>query len=255
MQHLGIVLGGAMNSQLRPGGTTDTSPTWLVGTSYDATRKVRLHASVTRKVRVPSIDQLYDASAGNPALRPEHTYGVDTGADYQLSTTSTIALSAFVTQAHDFIERTSGSPFENQDTYRFRGAELTVRTTRIPRLDLRGAYSFLHSDAVSATATRALQTRPRHRGSFELSWSPVNGSRVRGAMYQVGPQFYDSRGTNPILGRAGGYGLVDIGFTQTLSQRYDLAFDINNLFDRLYEQAYALPREGRAAVLTLRARF
>jgi hypothetical protein len=29
---------------------------------------------------------------------------------------------------------------------------------------------------------------------------------------------------------------------------------VTNVFDRLYDQAYGLPREGRAAVLTIRAR-
>jgi outer membrane receptor protein involved in Fe transport len=255
VQRLGIVLGAAFNAQRRPGGTTDTAPTWLAGASYDVTQRIRLHASVTRKIRVPSIDQLFNTSSGNPELRSEHAYGVDIGADYHLGTTSTIGLSTFATKAHDFIERTSPLPFENQETYRFRGAELTVRTTRIPTLDLRGAYSLLDSDELAATGARPLQTRPRHRGSFEWIWTPVNGSSVRGAVYQVGPQFYDSRGANPILGRAGGYGQVDLGFTQTLSEHYDLVFNISNLFDRLYEQAYALPREGRAAVLTLRARW
>jgi outer membrane cobalamin receptor len=48
--------------------------------------------------------------------------------------------------------------------------------------------------------------------------------------------------------------LVDLGFTQGLAPRFELAFDVTNLFDRLYDQAYGLPREGRAALLTLRAR-
>jgi hypothetical protein len=29
---------------------------------------------------------------------------------------------------------------------------------------------------------------------------------------------------------------------------------VTNLFDHLYDQAYGLPREGRAALLTVRAR-
>jgi len=36
---------------------------------------------------------------------------------------------------------------------------------------------------------------------------------------------------------------------------YDIAFDVTNLFDENYDQSYGLPREGRAAVLTLRARL
>ena len=52
-----------------------------------------------------------------------------------------------------------------------------------------------------------------------------------------------------------GYTLLDAGFTQTISRRYDIAFDVTNLFDENYDQSYGLPREGRAAVLTLRARL
>ena len=50
-----------------------------------------------------------------------------------------------------------------------------------------------------------------------------------------------------------GFTLVDVGFTQTLSSRFEFAFDVMNLFDHLYDQSYGLPRAGRAAVLTLRA--
>jgi outer membrane cobalamin receptor len=54
--------------------------------------------------------------------------------------------------------------------------------------------------------------------------------------------------------QADSYTVVDLGFIQGLARRFDLAFDVTNLFDHLYDQAYGLPREGRAAVLTLRAR-
>jgi len=168
--------------------------------------------------------------------------------------TSSVGLSAFTTHARDFIERLSGLPFENQDRYRFRGAELTVQTSRIPKLDLRGAYSYLHSVSVEGAVTRPLQTRPHHRGSLEWVWSPMATSAVRGAVYQTGSQLFDSRGAVPVQMRADSYTLMDVGFTQRLTRRFDLALDVTNLFDHLYDQAYGLPREGRAAVLTLRAR-
>ena len=73
-------------------------------------------------------------------------------------------------------------------------------------------------------------------------------------MYQTGSQLFDSRGSTPIQMRADAYTLADLGFTQRLARRFELAFDVTNVFDRLYDQAYGLPREGRAALLTLRAR-
>lgn len=255
VKRLGVVLGSAINVQQRPDGASNTDPTWLVGLSYEATDVLRLHASATRKIRVPSIDQLFNTSSGNPELRSEHANGVDAGADYTLGAASTVGVSVFTTHARDFIERLSGLPFENQDRYRFRGAELTIQSARIPRLNLRGAYSFLDSDKVMAEGTRPLQTRPGHRGSLEWIWTPFPASAVRGAAYWTGSQLYDSRGTDPIQREVDGYALVDAGFTYTLARRYDLAFDVTNLFDTLYDQSYGLPREGRTALLTLRARM
>jgi outer membrane cobalamin receptor len=251
---LGTVVGAAVNVQERPGGDSETDPTWLAGVTFDATDTLRLHASATSKIRVPSIDQLFNTSTGNPELRSEHANGVDVGASYRLDSTSTVGVSAFTTHARDFIERIGGRPFENQERYNFRGAELTMQTARIPRLDLRAGYSYLHSVSVESDGTRPLQTRPRHRGSLEWIWSPVATSIVRGAVYQTGSQLFDSRGTAPIQMQADSYTVVDLGFTQGLARRFDLAFDVTNLFDHLYDQAYGLPREGRAAVLTLRAR-
>jgi vitamin B12 transporter len=251
---LGAVIGAALNAQQRPGDVNETEPTWLAGLTFDATDVLRLHASATRKIRVPSIDQLYSTSAGNPDLHFERANGVDVGADYRLDATSTVAVSAFRTHARDFIERLSGQPFENQDRYHFSGVELTLQTARIPQLNLRGGYSFLDSEGVSEAGTRPLQTRPRHRGSLEWVWSPIPASAVRGAVSRTGSQLFDSRGANPVQIQAEGYTLVDLGYTQRLTRRFELAFDVTNLFDRLYDQAYGLPREGRTAVLTLRAR-
>ena len=253
-RRLGTVLGAAANVQQRPGGDSESKPTWLAGLSYAATAALRLHASVTRKIRVPSIDQLFNASAGNAALHAERANGVDVGADYRLNALSTVGISVFSTHARDFIERISPAPFQNQDRYHFRGAELTGHTTVVPQLDLRGSYSFLDADNLRSSGTRPLQTRPRHRGDVEWIWTPVAGSAVRGAVYSTGTQFYDSRGNDPVQRDVDAFTLVDLGFTQTLARRYQIAVDVTNLFDHLYDQSYALPREGRAAVLTLRVR-
>lgn len=251
---LGGVLGVALNTQQRPGKVSETEPTWLAGLTFDATDMLRLHASATHKIRVPSIDQLYSTSAGNPELHFERANGVDVGADYRLDATSTVAVSVFSTHARDFIERISGQPFENQDRYTFRGVETTLQTAWIPKLNLRGSYSFLDSESMTPEGTRSLQTRPRHRGSLEWVWSPIAASAVRGAVYQTGSQLFDSRGASPVQMTADGYTLVDLGYTHRLASRFALAFDVTNVFDQLYDQAYGLPREGRTAVLTLRAR-
>lgn len=77
---------------------------------------------------------------------------------------------------------------------------------------------------------------------------------MRRALYWSGSQLFDSPGAAPMQLRAEGCALLDLGCTQRLAPRFELAFDVTNVFDRLYDQAYGLPREGRTAVLTIRAR-
>ena len=145
-----------------------------------------------RKIRVPSIDQLFNTSAGNP-MRAERANGVDVGADYKLGASSTVGISAFSTHARDFIERLSGLPFENQDRYRFRGAELTGHTawSRMWTSAARTA-SRLRECQVSGTI---LQTRPAASRQCRMEMDASRRSTVRGAVSDTGRQLYNSRGS------------------------------------------------------------
>ena len=99
VERLGVVIGAAANIQQRPGGISEKKPTWLAGLSFAATDDLRLHASAARKIRVPSIDQLFNASAGNPALRAERANEIEAGAEYRFGTMTTAGLSVFSTHA------------------------------------------------------------------------------------------------------------------------------------------------------------
>ena len=254
-RRLGAVLGGAANWQNRVDAPTDAEPTWIAGASYDATAATRLHASVTRKIRFASISQLYDAAAGNAALQPERAYSVDAGVDQQWGRASQVGVSLFSTTASNFIEKDQGARFVNRDKYRFSGAELTLDTHAVPRLDLRVGYTFLDSIDLGAGGGAELQYRPRHRASVDAAWAFAQGFTARGTVYGVADQVYFSRGTSPVEARAGDYTVADASITRVFTRRYDVMFAVNNLFDTLYEQAYGLPREGRTAFLTLRAHF
>lgn len=48
---------------------------------------------------------------------------------------------------------------------------------------------------------------------------------------------------------------MDVGLTQAVARHLEVAFDVTNVFDEPYSQGYGLPREGRAAMLLLRAPF
>jgi outer membrane cobalamin receptor len=253
---LGAVLGTAVNWQDRVDAAGEVEPTWIAGVTYDATQSVRLHVSATRKIRFPSIDQLYNASSGNTGLVPEHAYGVDAGVSRTWRNATRVGVSVFNTMTSNFIERDSGAPFTNRDRYRFTGVEGELDARPMTRLELRTAYTFL--DAVNLTPGAAgaeLQTRPRHRAMLEAGWQFSSRVNARGTVEGVADQKYYSRGATPVQARAKDYVLVGGRVAYQLSSQYEVMAGVTNLFDALYEQSYGLPREGRTAFLTLRARL
>jgi outer membrane receptor protein involved in Fe transport len=251
----GVVLGASQDWQQRQQNDGAAGTGWLAGFSYDMTKDVRLHASGTRKVRFPSIQQLYDPTAGDPTLRPERAYEAEVGLDKTWSR-SKLSLAGFTTRAMNFIERDPGGLYRNRDRYQFSGMEVALETQPVKSLALHAAYSLLDSQDLSGTGGVAgLQYRPRHRTMLDTRWTVQPHVLARMVLQYVADQVYYSRGTPTLQARADNYLLADVSATGTLSDRYDVTVGVANLFDRLYEQAYGYPREGRTLRLTLGARF
>ena len=195
---IGTVLGAAVNIQQRPGGVTESEPTWLAGLSLRRDRQ--RCGCMRRRPERSACPRSISCTTPRPAIRscvPSTPTASSSAPTTRSGSASTVGVSAFATDARDFIERLSGSPFENQDRYRFRGAELTVQTTRIPRLDLRGAYSFLDSDErdasdASAADAAAPSRQPRMGLDAARRVGPCAARCSRPAT-----QLYDSRGSNP----------------------------------------------------------
>jgi len=253
---LGAVLGSAVNWQSRVNAAGEIEPTWIAGVTYDATEAVRVHTSVTRKIRFPSIDQLYNASSGNADLAPERAYGVDAGVSRTWRNATRISVSAFSTRAENFIERDAGARFTNRDRYRFTGVEGELDVRPLARLELRTAYTFLDSvDLTPGTGEAELHYRPRHRAMLDAQWRFSSRLNAGGTVEGVADQKYYSRGATPVQASADDYVLVGARVAYQLSSQYEVMGGVTNLFDVLYEQSYGLPREGRTGFLTLRARF
>jgi outer membrane cobalamin receptor len=251
----GVVFGVSQDWQQRQLADGATGTGWLAGFSYDITKDVRLHASGTRKVRFPSIQQLYDPTAGDPALRPERAYELEVGVDRSWGD-SRLSVAGFTTRATNFIERDSGSFYRNRDRYQFSGMEVAIETQPVKSLAVHAAYSLLDSQDLSGTGGVAgLQYRPRHRTTLDTRWAVRPRVSARAMFQYVADQVYYSRGTPAIQAHADNYLLADVSATGALSNRFDVTMSVANLFDRLYEQAYGYPREGRAVRLTLGARF
>lgn len=245
---LGLVLGYGHYWQDKKQGDNDNQGSYLAGLHYDLFKDTRLRASFAKKIRFPSLRQLYSAGEGNPNLTTEKSYNYELGVEQKLPLNSRVALTGFLSDVRDYIEKPfQGEPFQNYEKYRFQGLELTAETRFLRNLILRAGYTFMDTkDKSSGTEKDELQYRPKHKLTFEGKYSfPFGFSAYMNVMY-VADQVYYSRST-PLEKRAlNNYAVVNLKLDQRLLDGLlDLYIGADNLFDKNYEEGYGFPSPGR----------
>lgn len=254
---LGIVLGVGGHLQRQDDGGTEQDGSYLLGLHYDLGAETRLHANHSRKIRFPSIRQLYEVGSGNEHLSAERTLNYEVGIEQQLPAATSLAVTGFLMDAKDFIEkRDTTDQFENFEQYRFKGVEIVLENRALERLFLRATYSLLFAENRKADNTRdELQYRPRDKVTLEGQYRFPFGLTVNASLLYVARQyFYDS--TWSVKGQLNDYTLVNLKLTQALlQQKLQLYVGADNLFDQDYEQSYGLPQPGRSLYAGLEYRF
>ena len=245
---LGIALGGAYHFQDRKEDSTgDIS--FLLGAAYHLSERTQVKGSWARKVRFPSLKQLYDGDSGNPELDTERTWHYEVGLQQRIGSSALVAATVFLTDAGDFIEKEGDEPYRNFEDNRFTGFELAAEKDFAFDLSLRGTYAYLDSEDRSAGSGREeLQHRPRHKFGLEGTYRSGFGLTPHVSFMRVaGQYFYDSDKEPPLQKQAlDDYTVMDVKLKQALLEdRVEIHVRVDNLLDEDYEQSYGLPRAGR----------
>lgn len=246
-QHGGLVLGGAYNWQHRDDGTHGAISA-SAGLFYDVDSALRLRGSISRRVRAPSIAQLYDTAAGNPNLQFETAVNYEVGARYRLNPVTALQATVFQMDVKNFIEKDAVTEhYANFQHFRFRGIELSGDWHPLPALYLSAGYTYLDAvDRSPGSEHHRLQYRPRHKATLQARYDFGHGLEGYASLLYVGDQVYYSRTGPPQDGQLNNYTLVDVKLTQQLAHnRVQLYLGANNLFDRNYETSYGFPQAGR----------
>jgi outer membrane cobalamin receptor len=254
---LGIVLGVGGEFQERDNGASDQDFTYVVGATLDATDTTRLHASHAKKIRFPSLKELFDGNAANPNLVPERTYHYEVGVDQRIpQIDTTLGLTGFVIDAENFIEQNTANVFTNFELYRFQGLEFTALNRSIRNLSLSLGYTYLDSKNRSASRNHDdLQYRPRHKFSAVAQYSFDFGLSAYVSYLLVADQRFFSN--NDLMERKlADYHLVNVKVSQVVvPDHIDVYARVDNLFDTNYDQAYGLPQAGRVAYVGADVKF
>ena len=256
IKNLGLVVGYGQQIQERDGDDSDDDYSYLIGAYYDLTATTRLKASHSRKIRFPSVKQLYEAGSGNENLKAERTLHYEAGVEQTLPFATKLTLNGYLIDAKDFIEKDFEGINANFEEYRFQGFELIAENRQVENLLLRASYAYLDAkDRSAGSAKDELQYRPEDTVTLEANYHFSFGLNANATLLYVADQYYyDSTGTEQA--QLDSYTVVNLKLTQQLlDKNLDLYVGADNLFDKDYEQSYGFPQPGRTLYGGVEYRF
>jgi outer membrane cobalamin receptor len=248
LHKLGVVLGAGAHWQDRDG-SNEEDYSYLVGLTYELFEGTRLKASHSRKVRFPTLRDLFDPDDGNAELGAEVTRNYEIGVEQALPAQSRLSVTGFYIDAEDFIEKVEAiSPVrQNFDEYEFYGVEVTAENRYFDGLLLRASYTYMSSEDKSDDAERdELQNRPEHKATLEATCQLPWGMTAYGSLLYVTDNFYYNRKDASDQAKLPDYFVVDFKLNKSAANgAIDLYVGLDNLFDEDYEQSYGFPQPGR----------
>ncbi|MCC6706540.1 MAG: TonB-dependent receptor [Gammaproteobacteria bacterium] len=243
-----VVFGYAEHWLQRDDGSSGFNGSFSAGLSRALGPDWRLRAGAARKIRMPSVQQLYDSISGDPSLAPERAMTYEVGADYNGWRWAALGLTVFRSNVRNFIDRDPlTEEFANNQRIRFDGAELTANARLGERSHLEASYSYLDASDLSASSIRdEMQYRPRHKVAVMASERFADQTEVSATMQFVGGEFYFSRQGAPRTRMLDPYALFNLRVSRPLlGPRIKVFVGADNLFDADYQEAYGLPQAGR----------
>ncbi|WP_353236402.1 TonB-dependent receptor [Diaphorobacter ruginosibacter] len=239
---------------------------WQGAAIYRYREGGKLHFSVSRRARFPSMFERYSSRFGgalsNPYLKPERALNFELGIAEQISPGLQVEAAVFHSKVDDAIQSVNieymGSTYsqsQNVGKATFRGLELSVYARAARTLELGGNYTYILTrlDNPGDPSAR-LTTAPRNKAFLFARWKPMPALKIIPSV-----EYASARWSQPPSGsgyiRTGAYALLNLKAEYQLSPNATLSLSARNLFDRNYELASGYPEEGRSFMVAATFQF
>ena len=232
-----------------------------IGLRWALNDRTIAHASVGRKSRFPTIQNLYASYLGstipNSNLKKETTINYEVGLEHELADHTNFSLALFYSDIEDLIVRRSlptGDMYDNIGKARFQGLEVGFSSSFLPRQEITASYTYL--DAENRSAGRVndhLEELAKHK--FYFSDLVKITEKI---FFYTKLEWYDKRweeNVNYQWDELDGFTLVDAKVMIKLPREVDIEVGFHNLFDEEYEESAGFPRPGRTAFAQVRYSF
>ncbi|MCB1747054.1 MAG: TonB-dependent receptor, partial [Gammaproteobacteria bacterium] len=253
-----VVASFGYHALVRDGGGSTAKPGYSLAGYYDLAHGIRLRAAGSHKVRVPSVNQLYDPDQGNPELVFEQADSVEGGVEWRPGAATRLALTVFDQDVENFIQTDLISErFENVARLALRGVEVLGEQHDWLGINLRAGYSYLWSrDRTPGTERRQQQYTPTHRMTLSADYTWRETATVHlGAEYTADQYFY-SRTIPRVRRELDDFMVVDVNVTVPLpGRRVQLYAGADNILDADYAESYGIPQQGRFVFAGIKIRL
>jgi vitamin B12 transporter len=246
----GVTIGAAVHNQDLDD-EDDTNYSGQLSGYWRVADDSKIHAGIARKVRFPSLKNLYALSSGNTELEPEESAHIELGLNQGFAYNTTMDVTGFYTDAENYIAKGTDSVYQNMGNYKFKGLDLALKNQYFDGLNLSVSYSYLGAEDSDNAAMDELEYRPKHQFRFQGMYQFDFGLSVNLNVEHITDQLYYT--SEKIAGNkvsvkneVDNYTLVDINIVQPLMvDNFEAYIRITNLLDVNYYQSEALPQAGR----------
>jgi iron complex outermembrane receptor protein len=235
----------------------------MIGATYTLSDSIRMFGSIAKKVRFPTLQQLYSSKGGNPDLKPESTINYTIGVAQSFSKNVRGEFAIFYHRISDFITRDAPTvlgTYQNFAKISLAGFELTGEVTPMEALRIRAAYTFNQArDISSVRVTDKVLYIPEHKvdiGAYYLI------PYIKTQLDVIGLYVSKTYGQLPTIAHPDDeaiqndeYFIMNCKISKVFLKNYEAYVAVNNIFDRDYEPEIGFPAPGRNFYVGLTARF
>jgi len=237
----------------------------MIGVTYTLADATQFFASVARKTRFATLQQLFSSRSGNIELDPEQATNYTLGvrkpfADGKLDT----RFALFYHDIEDMISRDGpglDDKYRNYSKIRMMGFEMGASLHPLDGLMLHLDYTYNNAeDKSDAAVTDNVLGAPQHKVDFRAAYTvPRFKTRLNLQAIYIS-ETYDQVPTpaNPDQQelKTSGHFLANLKVSQPLwDDKLEVFGFVNNLTDRDYQSEYGYPGQGRSFWLGIKTRF
>ncbi len=238
----------------------------MIGVEYNLDQTT-FYASAAKKTRFPTLTQLYsEKKGGNPDLSAEETINYTLGVKQSLGTWMSLDVSGFYHDIDDWISNEYETDAMGNDIYKnvaeicMKGVEasLVLRPVSDVRLNLNYTYNDAENESSNRVTDKVIGVAEQKFGVGCRATIPVilvdidlQGIYVD-EMYEALPPF---KKPSEKITETDDYFILNGRLERTFFDRVDGYVEVDNIFDKDYEQEGGFPGRGRNIRVGLKAEF